>query len=213
MALGIDGACHRGALDAGGQTVAVWGTGLERCYPRRHRKLADSIVDTGGALVSELWPDSEPHPAQFPRRNRIISGLSLGTLVVEASLNSGSLITARMALEQNREVFAMPGSIHNVQARGCHRLLREGACLVEQVQDVLDALKVPLTAALEAAEESTTEVPDTPLWRWLGFDPVSPDWLAQRAGISMPEVLQQLLELELAGAVLVGPAGYCRRQP
>ncbi|WP_321349633.1 DNA-processing protein DprA [Halopseudomonas oceani] len=213
MALGIDGACHRGALDAGGQTVAVWGTGLERCYPRRHRKLADSIVDTGGALVSELWPDSEPHPAQFPRRNRIISGLSLGTLVVEASLNSGSLITARMALEQNREVFAMPGSIHNVQARGCHRLLREGACLVEQVQDVLDALKVPLTAALEAAEEPATEVPDTPLWRWLGFDPVSPDWLAQRAGISMPEVLQQLLELELAGAVLVGPAGYCRRQP
>lgn len=213
MALGVDGACHQGALDGGGQTIAVWGTGLERCYPRRHRKLAEAIVDAGGALVSELWPDSEPHPAQFPRRNRVISGLSLGTLVVEASLNSGSLITARLALEQNREVFAMPGSIHNVQARGCHRLLREGACLVEQVQDVLDALRLPLTAALEEPEHSVQSALDTPLWRWLGCDPVSPDWLAQHSGISMPEVLQQLLELELAGQVLVGPAGYCRRQP
>ena len=118
MAMGVDGACHQGALDAAGQTVAVWGTGLDNCYPRRHRKLAEAIVDSGGALVSELWPDAGPHPAQFPRRNRIISGLSLGTLVVEASLNSGSLITARLALEHNREVFAMPGSIHNVQARG-----------------------------------------------------------------------------------------------
>ena len=213
MALGVDGACHQGVLDAGGQTVAVWGTGLERCYPRRHRKLAEAIVDAGGALVSELWPDSEPHPAQFPRRNRIISGLSLGTLVVEASLNSGSLITARMALEQNREVFAMPGSIHNVQARGCHRLLREGACLVEQVQDVLDALKIPLATALEAAEKPVTDAPDSPLWRWLGFDPVSPDWLVQHSGLGMSEVLQQLLELELAGQVLVAAGGYCRRQP
>ena len=209
----LDGACHQGVLDAGGQTVAVWGTGLERCYPRRHRKLAEAIVDAGGALVSELWPDSEPHPAQFPRRNRIISGLSLGTLVVEASLNSGSLITARMALEQNREVFAMPGSIHNVQARGCHRLLREGACLVEQVQDVLDALKIPLATALEAAEKPVTDAPESPLWRWLGFDPVSPDWLAQPSGLGMSEVLQQLLELELAGQVLVAAGGYCRRQP
>lgn len=213
MALGIDGACHQGALDADGQTIAVWGTGLEHCYPRRHRKLAEAIIDTGGALVSELWPDSEPHPAQFPRRNRIISGLSLGTLVVEASLNSGSLITARVALEQNREVFAMPGSIHNVQARGCHRLLREGACLVEQVQDVLDALRLPLTAALEESEAVAQGVPDAPLWRWLGTDPVSPDWLAQQSGLGMPEVLQQLLDLELDGRVLAGPAGYCRRQP
>ena len=213
MAMGVDGACHQGALDAAGQTVAVWGTGLDNCYPRRHRKLAEAIVDSGGALVSELWPDAGPHPAQFPRRNRIISGLSLGTLVVEASLNSGSLITARLALEHNREVFAMPGSIHNVQARGCHRLLREGACLVEQVQDVLDALRLPLTAALEEPEASAQSAPDTPLWRWLGTDPVSPDWLAQQSGIGVSEVLQQLLDLELDGQVLASPAGYCRRQP
>tara|TARA_Y100000780_G_scaffold124792_1_gene112374 strand:+ start:1079 stop:2191 length:1113 start_codon:yes stop_codon:yes gene_type:complete len=213
MAMGVDGACHQGALDADGQTVAVWGTGLDNCYPRRHRKLAEAIVEHGGALVSELWPDAGPHPSQFPRRNRIISGLSLGTLVVEASLNSGSLITARLALEHNREVFAMPGSIHNVQARGCHRLLREGACLVEQVQDVFDALRLPLKAALAEPEAIAQGAPDTPLWRWLGTDPVSPDWLAQQSGLGVPEVLQQLLDLELDGRVLAAPAGYCRRQP
>ena len=107
----------------------------------------------------------------------------------------------------------MPGSIHNVQARGCHRLLREGACLVEQVQDVLDALRLPLTAALEESEASAQSAPDTPLWRWLGTDPVSPDWLAQQSGLGVPEVLQQLLDLELDGRVLAAPAGYCRRQP
>ncbi|HEC52800.1 hypothetical protein LCGC14_0092000 [marine sediment metagenome] len=212
MALGIDAACHQGALDANGQTLAVWGTGLDRCYPARHRKLAEQIVAQGGTLVSEMWPDMGPQPGQFPRRNRIISGLSLGTLVVEASLNSGSLITARLALEQDREVFAMPGSIHNVQARGCHRLLREGACLVESVQDVFDVLKLPLQAALQVDNRDVPE-PDSPLWRWLGFEPVSPDWLAQRSGLLVQEVMQGLLELELDGQVLNTAQGFCRARP
>lgn len=209
MALGIDGACHQGALDVAGQTIAVWGTGLDNCYPKRHRRLAEDILANGGALVSELAPAMGPHASQFPRRNRIISGLSLGTLVVEASLNSGSLITARLALEQNREVFAMPGSIHNAQARGCHRLLREGATLVETVQDVLNVLHVPLTAALaEPAAASRTE---HPLSKWLSHDPVSADWLSQHSGVPVQRVLQDLLELELEGIVQQTPHGYSRR--
>jgi len=210
MALGIDAACHQGALDVSGQTVAVWGTGLDNCYPKRHRALAQAIVDHGGALVSELPPGSGPQHGQFPRRNRIISGLSLGTLVVEASLNSGSLITARLALEQNREVFAMPGSIHNPQARGCHRLLREGATLVETVQDVLDVLKVPLQAAIAASPEPVTES-GHPLWPWLSHEPVSADWLSQHSGLAVHQVLQGLLELELEDRVQQTPHGYSRR--
>ncbi|MFA5677824.1 MAG: DNA-processing protein DprA [Pseudomonas sp.] len=210
MALGIDGACHQGALDVGGQTIAVWGTGLANCYPRRHRKLADSIVAEGGALVSEQLPDTSPHAGLFPLRNRIISGLSLGTLVVEASLNSGSLITARLAMEQNRDVFAMPGSIHNPQARGCHRLLRDGATLVETVQELLQALHLPLQAALSEAAPATVVSVKNPLWRWLGQDPVTADWLANRSDLPIHQVLQNLMELELDGHVLHTPQGYCR---
>lgn len=210
MALGIDGACHQGALDVGGQTIAVWGTGLANCYPRRHRKLADGIVAEGGALVSEQLPRTSPHPGLFPLRNRIISGLSLGTLVVEASLNSGSLITARLAMEQNREVFAMPGSIHNPQARGCHRLLRDGAILVETVQDILQVLCLPLQAALaEPATVAATAIKH-PLWHWLGHDPVTADWLASQSGLPIHQVLQGLMQLELDGHVLHTPQGYCR---
>ena len=212
MALGIDGACHQGALDGGGQTIAVWGTGLDNCYPKRHRALARAIVEQGGLLVSEQAPDAPAHAGQFPRRNRIISGLSLGTLVVEASLNSGSLITARLALEQNREVFAMPGSIHNAQAKGCHRLLREGAHLVETVQDVLEVLRLPLRAALEAgAGSSTAATPDSPLWPVLDHHPVSADWLAEHSGLPIERVMQELLELELDGHVQHTPHGYSRQ--
>jgi len=211
MALGIDAACHQGVLDVVGQTIAVWGTGLDRCYPRRHLKLADAIVDAGGALVSELAPWLGPQPGQFPKRNRIISGLSLGTLVVEASLNSGSLITARLALEQNREVFAMPGSIHNPQARGCHRLLREGATLVETVQDVLDVLRIPLRAALADPVESADQ-PQHPLWRSLGFEAVSADWLSAHSGVAIHEVLQLLLDWELDGLIQHTVHGYSRLQ-
>lgn len=211
MALGIDGACHQGALDAGGQTIAVWGTGLDHCYPRRHLRLAEQILDQGGLLVSEQPPYTAPQPGLFPRRNRIISGLSLGTLVVEASLNSGSLITARLALEQNREVFAMPGSIHSSQAKGCHQLLRQGAHLVETVEDVLNVLSLPLKAALESSRADSQPQPESELWGFLDYQPVTVDWLSQHSGLAVGQVLQQLLELELEGLVQQTPQGFSRR--
>lgn len=162
LALGIDGAAHEGALEVGGATVAVLGTGLRRLYPRRHEALARRIVEGGGALVSELPLDSPPLPANFPRRNRIISGLSLGVLVVEASPASGSLITARLAAEQGREVYAIPGSIHHPGARGCHQLIRDGALLVESVGHVLEALRG--WAQAEPAEAPAQPCP-TLCWR------------------------------------------------
>tara|TARA_R110001592_G_scaffold19231_18_gene79168 strand:- start:10323 stop:11444 length:1122 start_codon:yes stop_codon:yes gene_type:complete len=214
MALGIDGACHQGALDAGGQTIAVWGTGLDNCYPKRHRALASAIVEQGGLLVSEQPPDAFAQPGQFPRRNRIISGLSLGTLVVEAAMNSGSLITARLALEQNREVFAMPGSIHSVHARGSHQLLREGAHLVETVSDVLEVLRLPLLAAIDSASANRPETapvsPRSPLWPHLGHVPVSVDWLGQRSKMPVERVMQELMDLELEGLVQHTSHGYSR---
>lgn len=140
LALGIDAAAHRGALSAGGFTIAVMGTGIDRVYPSRHHQLAQAIVDGGGALVSEFPLGTSSHASHFPQRNRIISGLSGGTLVVEAAVQSGSLITASYALQHNREVFAIPGSIHNPLARGCHQLIRQGATLVETAQDIVDQL-------------------------------------------------------------------------
>lgn len=208
MALGVDAACHQGALDVSAPTVAVWGTGLLNCYPRRHQKLARQIVECGGALVSEVPLQTAAHPGVFPRRNRIISGLSLGCLVVEASLDSGSLITARLALEQNREVFAMPGSIHNPMARGCHQLLREGAQLVECVADVLQCLRLPLQQALQ---QDSAPAPVDPLLAWLDCAPVSADWLSTRSGLPIEQVLQRLLQLELDGLVQSQAGGYCRR--
>ncbi len=150
MALGIDGAAHRGALEAGGQTIAVAGTGLDRVYPSRHRDLAHDIV-RHGALVSEFPLGTPPKPENFPVRNRLISGLSLGTLVVEAALQSGSLITARLATDQGREVFAIPGSIHSPQSRGCHALIRQGVKLVETAQDILEELGPLASVASTAA--------------------------------------------------------------
>ncbi len=198
LALGIDGAAHQGALDAGGATVAVLGTGLEHLYPRRHLSLARRLLAGGGALVSELPLDCTPQAANFPRRNRIISGLSLGTLVVEASPSSGSLITARLAAEQGREVFALPGSIHHPGARGCHQLIREGAQLVESVEHILDALRgwqvLPSTTAPAPVE-------DDPLLRHLAAGPLNSEELAQLSGQPLPEVLVRLTELELGGRV------------
>ncbi|WP_068828801.1 DNA-processing protein DprA [Pseudomonas sp. BMS12] len=198
LALGIDGAAHNGALDIGGGTVAVLGTGLQHLYPARHVGLAARIVEQGGALVSELPLDSPPQASNFPRRNRIISGLSLGVLVVEASPSSGSLITARLAVEQGREVYAIPGSIHHPGARGCHQLIREGATLVESVEDILQALRgwqrlAPSTAA--------ASVDDHPLLQQLRAAPQTSEGLALACGLELAATLAALTELELEGLV------------
>ncbi|KPD27894.1 MULTISPECIES: DNA-processing protein DprA [Pseudomonas aeruginosa group] len=198
LALGIDGAAHEGALEVGGVTLAVLGTGLRTLYPRRHAALARRIVEGGGALVSELPLDSPPLPANFPRRNRIISGLSLGVLVVEASPASGSLITARLAAEQGREVYAIPGSIHHPGARGCHQLIRDGALLVESVEHVLEALRGWTQAGpAEAPVASLAH----PLLELLRAAPYSSEGLAAASGWALPEVLAALTELELDGRV------------
>jgi DNA processing protein len=214
MALGVDGAAHRGALEAGGKTIAVAGTGLDRVYPARHRDLAHEIVKQG-ALVSEFPLGTPPLPENFPVRNRIISGLSLGTLVVEAALQSGSLITARMANEQGREVFAIPGSIHAPQARGCHALIRQGAKLVETAQDILEELG-PLAGVAHQAAHETTPPPRldstmVTLLEHIGHDPVSIDTLIERSGLTADAVSSMLLQMELNGLVSNCPGGKVQR--
>ncbi len=219
LALGIDAAAHLGALDAGGITVAVTGTGLDRVYPARHRELAYRIAGQG-ALVSEFPPGVTALPANFPRRNRIISGLSLGTLVVEAAPKSGSLITARAALEQGREVFAIPGSIHNPLARGCHTLIRQGAKLVETAEHILEELG-PL-AATGMADDTETAAPETVLeldseylrlLECMGYEPVAVDQLVARSGLTAEQVSSMLLLLELEDHVVSAPGGlYARVQ-
>lgn len=207
LALGINGSAHQGALEAGGGTVAVLGTGLRQLYPRRHLGLARRLLAEGGALVSELPLDCTPQAANFPRRNRIISGLSLGTLVVEASPSSGSLITARLAAEQGREVFALPGSIHHPGARGCHQLIREGAQLVEGVEHILEALQGWRSLAPLA---TTAAVEEPPLLRQLAAGPLNSEELARLCGLSLPEVLVQLTELELEGRIVAQQGSWCR---
>jgi len=202
LAQGIDGAAHEGALDAGGPpehnaTVAFVGTGLDRVYPRQHRALAHRIA-AGGCLVSEYALGTPPLPHNFPRRNRLIAGLSQGTLVVEAAQPSGSLITARLASEQGKEVFAIPGSIHAPQSRGCHALIRQGAKLVESAQDVLEELRLPSAAVGVATADG---LPDDPLLDAMGHAPVGVDALVARTGIAAHDIQVRLLELELDGRV------------
>jgi DNA processing protein len=233
LAIGVDGAAHAGALMAG-RTIAVLGTGPDLVYPAVHRDLARRIAD-GGALVSEFPPGQGPAARNFPRRNRIISGLSVGILVTEAALKSGSLITARFALEQGREVFAVPGSIRNPLSRGCHALIRDGAKLVEDPAEILVELAPMLRGLLrEIASESSAaaEVAGTAtgpagesrtrtldadyraLLETMGFDPVAPDELIARSGLSAREVSSMLLVLELEGHVSSAPGGrFCRVGP
>ncbi|WP_428771930.1 DNA-processing protein DprA [Vibrio sp.] len=219
LALGIDGQAHQGALDAGGRTIAVLGSGLDKLYPARHRPLAERIVESG-ALVSEFPPWAVPRPSHFPRRNRIISGLSAGVLVVEAAEKSGSLITARYAGEQGRDVFALPGSIHNPIARGSNRLIKQGACLVQEVEDVLQEIDTlvswskqhqPVQQSLFIAAEDNQQLPFASLLANVGSVATPVDILASRTNIPVHEVMMQLLELELSGHVVAVSGGYIRK--
>ncbi|MCC6302265.1 MAG: DNA-protecting protein DprA [Gammaproteobacteria bacterium] len=220
LAAGIDAAAHRGALAAGGVTIAVAGTGLDRVYPARHAALAAEIR-LAGAVVSEFPLGSPPLPESFPRRNRTLSGLSRGTLVVEAALLSGSLITARAALEQGREVFAIPGSIHNPCARGCHALIREGAKLVEDIHDILEELH-PVTPAerapsrdgaeRSAATDSCLDETMAAVLSQIDHAPTTIDALIARTRLPSERLCPILLELEMAGHIHAGPGGaYLRR--
>ena len=206
LARGVDGTAHQGALQASnGGTIAVMATGIDKIYPQQHQFLAEQIVDSGGCLVTEFEPGTEP----FPQRNRIISGLSLGVLVIEAAVKSGSLITARTALEQNREVFAIPGSIHNTQSKGCHSLIKQGATLVEEAADIV----VELASGLDRLKESLT--PENPeskpvsgfdadqqeLLELIGFDPVDLDSLSRLSQWPAARLAQALVSLELCSAI------------
>ena len=211
LAMGIDGEAHDGALSGPGSTIAIVGTGLDRVYPRRHHALAQRIA-AQGLLVSEYALGTPPLPAHFPQRNRIIAGMTLGTLVVEAALESGSLITARQAIEAGREVFAIPGSIHNPLARGCHALLKQGAKLVESAADVMDELRWGRGEAphdSRAGEQQPT-APDGVL-EALGHDPVTLDALSARTGWPTSELAARLLELELEGEVARLPGQLFQR--
>ncbi len=212
LALGVDAAAHCGALDARGLTVAVTGTGLDICYPSSHAALAERIA-AEGLLLSEFTPGTPARRANFPRRNRLIAGLSLGTLVVEAALRSGSLITARLAAEQGREVFAIPGSVDNPLARGCHRLIRQGAKLVESADDILEELapmvdNVDVTPASAAVATPAVHDEDYQLLlTHLDNAPMSIDALVEATGLSVSSVSSMLLILELQGAVVMAPGG------
>lgn len=200
LALGIDGAAHQAALDVGGETIGVLGTGLKKLYPQRHRSLAAAMAAQGSAVVSEFPLEAEPNPSNFPRRNRIISGLSLGVLVVEASLASGSLITARLAAEQGREVYAIPGSIHHPGAKGCHQLIRDGALLVESIEQILESLRG--WQSLPVAPSKEPPPASHPLLALLLAAPQTSEALAIASSWPLSRVLAALTELELDGAVV-----------
>jgi len=226
MALGVDGSAHQGAIDGGGHTIAVVGTGADIIYPARHRGLADKILEKG-VIVSELPLGTQPQPSNFPRRNRIISALSMGVLVVEASPRSGSLITAHCALDQGREVYAIPGSIHNPMARGCHQLLRQGAKLVESAEDIFEELSSLLAFHQFVRNEPTSATPEpqdffdhetlqalteqeSSLLKLIGYDMVSVDGVVERSELSVEDVSFQLMSLELKGFIQSVPGGFQR---
>ncbi|HUO44163.1 MAG TPA: DNA-processing protein DprA [Burkholderiales bacterium] len=212
LALGIDAAAHRGGLAGAAGTIAVVGTGLDIVYPARNRDLAHEIA-TRGALVSEFALGTPALGSNFPRRNRVISGLARGCLVIEAALQSGSLITARLANEQGREVFAIPGSIHSPLSKGCHRLIKQGAKLVDDANDILEELRLPTAAAPPAAEgiASSSGPQAEKLLEQLGFDPCSLDTLCARSGLAADAATALLLELELQNRVQMLPGGFYQR--
>lgn len=212
FALGIDAASHQGAMLASGKTIAVMGTGLNRTYPSSHRKLAEKIIAGGGVLLSEFPLDAAAQAWHFPLRNRIISGLSLGTLVVEATMRSGSLITARLAGEQGREVFAIPGSIYNSAARGCHYLLRQGAKLVEKPQDILEELPQFIAVTPAAVNETIITKKNKldcsykKLLDCVGFEVTTVDMVVARSSIPVSRVGAMLVELEFLGLIKRAPS-------
>ena len=211
LALGVDGAAHEGALEGPGSTIAIVGTGLDRVYPRRHLALAHRIAREG-LMLSEHALGAPPLAAHFPQRNRLLAGLAQGTLVVEAALQSGSLITARLAAEYGREVFAIPGSIHAPQSRGCHALIRQGAKLVEQASDILEELRPPpLRADANPVAAAQAAPPVDALLGAIGFDPITLDALVDRTGMPPAELAARLLELELDGQVARLPGQLFQR--
>ena len=230
LALGIDAAAHRGALSEPASTIAVVATGLDQVYPARHRSLAQQIIMSSGAIISEFLPGTQARAGHFPKRNRLISGLSLGVLVVEAEIKSGSLITARCALEQNREVFAIPSSIENKQAKGCHWLIKQGAKLVEQCADIIDEFAFadkpslhlksdvkPLQSAEHGIHKGGDEINQKVLCNdalldSVGFEITPVDKVVLRSELPVEEVLTRLTMLELSGLVSAVPGGYIRTQ-
>lgn len=215
LALGIDGESHLGALEAGVATVAVLGTGVDRVYPRSHQALAGRILAEGGALVSEFPLGMRANPWHFPQRNRVISGLAVGVLVVEAALPSGSLVTARCALEQGRDVFALPGSIDNPRVRGCHHLIREGAVLVQAVDDILvelgDLLPPARAPAMDEREEEGVEGSAALVLPHIGHDRVTLDQLLPLTGLAVGELSAALVQLEISGRVEAMHGGWTLR--
>ena len=224
LANGVDTCAHQGALKAKGLTIAVLGGGLLQLYPKNNQKLAQQIVDTGGCLISEYAPELQPKPAYFPLRNRIISGMSLGVLVVEASLRSGSLITARLAAEQGREIFAIPGSVNNSVARGCHQLIRNGALLVENYEQIVSHLGPLLESQYSMISQQISQMSDKvdteqpvnlnqaqqKMLQFMGYDPITVDQLVLESGDSSAAVAVLLMELELQGLVVNTEFGYQR---
>lgn len=215
LAMGIDGCCHKAALGSKGNTLAVLGSGIDKVYPKRHAQLHQQILENDGLVISEFLPGSVISPHNFPRRNRIISGLSLATVVVEAALKSGSLITARYAIEQNREVFAIPGSVDNPLAKGCHYLIKQGASLLDDIDDIFEAFhhlnyhrQIDLDKNLQKNVSqclATDKLLDS-----VGFEVTALDVVVQRSKRPINEVLVQLLEFELRGLVASVPGGYIK---
>jgi len=209
LALGIDGAAHKGALASHGHTIAVLGTGIDLVYPKRHGILFEKIKQKG-LLVSEFLPGTKPQASNFPRRNRIISGLSLGVVVVEAEIKSGSLITTKYALEQNREVFAVPGSIHSSLSQGCHFLIKQGAKLIENVDDILEEVSIFPKSCLYTNREQEKNKDDDPILEQLGFEVTPVDVIAQRVQLPIEQILPRLLDLELEDKIERVIDGYIK---